>query len=310
MKRFYFCLIFTVYFVFLLPAEEISRNVTFDINNKRVTTIEYTNEKDGLIKAEFYGENSLYTDKKYYYDKTNPHYFERREFYDYYYFKSDKDSGISRYAVFYLQKGNPLEEDRVEIAFNGLTIVYIYYYIANNKENLLNEIVETTIEDKIIRKQKIYADESKSVDHIKDFAWFYDNDGNVTKTVSRYFTNPDCVVDQQIDYAPPLFLEKDSNPFKSTTTFKDDPDGYLRISRIYDGKGLEIITSYVDPQKNKTGYTKSIEFYQNDKMLRKIQYYDNILLRDKIYFVSWFFNEDGSIKLTQFFDRNDNEIKP
>lgn len=309
MKHLFSAFVYSSYFLCCLSAEEISKNVIFDVNNKKVTTIEYQNEKDGLIEAEFYGDDPLYTDKKYFYDKTNPHYFERREYHDYHYITSDKDSGIARLAVFYMQKGNPLDEDRVEITFNGFTVEYTYYYIDNNKENLLNQIEETTIDEKTLRKEKIYADETKANDHIKDFSWFYDKDGNVIKTISHYFMNQEGIIDQVFEYDPPLFSEKDGNCIRATTTLKDNPNGYLTEYRVYDGKGIEIRTLIVDPKKNETGYTKIIAFYTNNKLIRQIKYFDNTLYKNKIYFISWYYNDDGSVKSTQFFDKNEKEIK-
>jgi hypothetical protein len=306
------CLVFfIIILLFASPcfAEQISKKITLDKDNKYITIIEYTNEKDGLIKAEYYGDYPNYTDKIYYYDKSNKDYYERCEFHNIVYSPKDVDQYSKCYAVYYMQKDNPLMETKVEVQYESGLISTTYYYIPGNTYNLLYEIVDVSLDRKITRKFKKYEDQKKTDDNISDCSWFFDSNDEVIKTIVHYFENTDGAIERVDEYSSPLFCEKDGLAYKTVIQFKNNPDGFIQQTIIHDNKGLEITENLFNSAMTKYGYNRVFIFLQGKTMIRQVQYFDEKPYKGRIYSLSIYYNEDETVAKIQFFDKDGQEIQ-
>lgn len=303
-------LILFLFMSFFLFSEELRREVTKDENGQPITTVLYGNDKNGMVKRVYYGEGPKYPKVIEYYDESNKDYYERCEDYDIDYSDPKIPEGKGTNGVFYYRKGNPFEYVKDEIKVDGIYTVQKFYYVAGNSKNLQNRLVISLGTEKYVSIQEIYADKNKVKDNVNAKAIFYNENQEVIRVYLQYFLNEEFLIDKDVYYDPPTFSQRDGKPKESFTNYYSNPNGFVRTEMVYLPEN-NIVANYIyDPKYTKNGFTRLVRFYTGEAITRQVKYFEAELYSGNIFFINQYFNEDGTVKSIQFYDKNEKEVKP
>ena len=293
-------------FSVFLQAEEITREVTEDKNGKLQTTVTFCNEESGLIKKVLIGVGPNYSDAIEFFDNTNNDHLSICYYYSLEYGDPEFPNGKAGSGLVIYQENEPNGIVRSEYSRNGKHLVTRNYYNDNNRECLAEEIIES-YDNVLIAKRKIYYDNEKNIDRKKDVSYCY-RKGQIVSTTIQYFKNNDFLEQQQYEYEPPIFTQGKS-PKRILSFYFSNPSGIIRQESQYDEKGWLATVGYYDKSKTKDQFTRIMCFYEHDILRRKIIYFDETLLKGQIYFISSWYNDDGSIKYAEIYDKDEKKIK-
>lgn len=280
------------------------------INNEPFQTIYYENEPDGMIKKEFFGTKPVYRLVIEYFDNTNGKYFDRIEFNNLDYSNPQKPNGTSSSGTIYYRNGNPEGYTFAKIQTeNGLKKTDMYFIKGIKTNKLQEEYISVLGTNNIISLEQIFADETKAENHISILKQMYNEDQQIIEVNITYFENSEFYLSQKKIFLPPRYLAENNQPYQVLTVYKGHPDGLLRSEAIYDLANSVVTMNYYNPNSTSNNYTRRMDFNIDGIIKRKTYYFDNSLLQGNIYFFNVFFNDDGSIKETHYFDAEEKEVQ-
>ena len=261
-----------------------------------------------MIKRIYFGDGPKYSKVVEYYDKNNKDYYEMTEDYDIDFGDPRFPDGKGSHGLIFFQENNPYQYVKEEIGVEGIYTIHKYYYIEKNVKNLENKIMISLGAKKIISVQEIYKKGNKLDGAISDSIMYYNDNQDIIKVVSNYNSNDDSILSVEEYYSPPDLPYNKGRPWKMFTTYYPNKDGFVRTERINYHDGLSVVNYIYDPKFTVTGFTRIIAFYRGKQLTREVEYYDLNLYQGKVFFINKLFNDDGSMKSIQFYDKNEKEI--
>jgi hypothetical protein len=291
---------------FSVFAEEIKREITRSIDGEIRTTITYRKESNGMIKKILIGQGPNYTDCIEYFDGTNEEYFAVCNYNNLEYGDPKFPEGKARTGLFLYREGKPTGAIRSEFTRSGEYVESRTFFNTDNKDNLKEEVI-TTKDTFVVIIKKIFNDGIRNTDNKKEVSYYYYN-GNIVRTEINYYDNKNFFHEQIYEYDPPVF-SRETNPKRILTVFKNNASGITRRETQYDENAWHINMDYYDPEKTKDRFTRIMSFYEGDILRRKLIYFDDVLLKGQIYFISSWYNDDGSMKSAELYDKNEKKIK-
>lgn len=291
-----------------LFSEEVKKEISTGENGEKITTIHYANDKNNVIKRVYFGDLPKYRKVVEYFDDQNSEYINRSDYYEFDFGDPLFPNGKAAYGEIFYRKNNPFEYVKDEVQVDGIYTVQKFYYIAGNSQNLQNRIVVSLGTEKIVSTQEIYTDETKAKDNVHIKSIFYNEYEEVIRIFYQYFKNTSYKTDKDVYYDPPVYSEKDGNPWKAFINYYPNPEGFLKSIFLYFPNEQVVVEYTFDPKYTLKNFTRVMEFYSSQKQFREVRYFGEQLYEGKVYFVNTYFNEDGSVKSNQFYDKNEKEV--